>query len=123
MKRRIGTDIFVTINLTDYDDTIDLSKTYDNELILHTQNYPIIYKQQEIAVSGNTISFQYVATNNTDIGPFDAEFKYKVVDNTSEFGYIQYKLDIPSIFVIVYSTVDDDSTSKVLYNITCESYV
>lgn len=123
MKRRIGTDIFVTINLNDYDNTINLSNTYDNNLVLHTQNYPIVYTYPSITISGNTISFQYTSAENINIGPFDAIFKYKTADNTSELGYIQHKLDIESLFVIVYSSKDDDSTNKIQYNIMCNTYV
>ena len=109
IKKRIHTDLFIR-DLTFVDkisqNIIDLTNANNIKLFVrkHGINY---WKEQEKTIINNKISFQWNATENTDIGTYDVLLSYDKKSTTSETGKIEYKYDALSLFQIVNTSEDE----------------
>jgi len=60
MKKRIGTDLFMSISISAQDNTaLDLNSIYDYTFSVINTEYLFTTLCENISISSNTISFQY----------------------------------------------------------------
>ena len=103
IKKRIGTDLFLTLEVKDHnDEKMDLTTVEDIHVEVWYSAYSNVRSEQAFTVEApNIIKFQYSAEENKRIGTYGVTVSFKKTDTGSETGVIQMRVDFCDIFTIV----------------------
>ena len=118
IKKRVGTDLFLTFALFEKEQAVDLSARRNIEVRIMKHGSVRRYKTENFTTEGNQLSIQYNATANDQIGVYDVSISYDVDDDKSETGFQHIVHDIPLAFEIVPVSVCETGL-----NIPVESHV
>lgn len=115
IKKRINTDIFITISIVMQDGSpTDLSAATDLSVVIFHAQYSNIRFEQNFSRDGNVLSLQFSSGENTKLGTFNITVKWRKRDLASETGYRNYALDFRNAFQIVNFS-DEESALDVEY--------
>lgn len=115
IKKRINTDLFLTIPILENNVEVNLSNVNDLHVYLYNNcnstDYP--YK-----INNNTILLQYSKKDNISLGVYGVTIKYSKSNINSEVGSIDYAVDFHCLFKIVrYSTEEENVDTALSSNL------
>lgn len=108
IKRRVGTDLFLTYILKENGAEVDLSSREDVRVfVIKAGAHDNRERQENFTISGSALHLQINAKANTKKGVFGIRIEYKVANALSETGYMVVVHDIPNAFEIVGSSTQE----------------
>lgn len=116
IKKRINTDLFLTIPILENNVEVNLSDVNNLHVYLYNNCNSIDYSYK---ISNNNILLQYSKKDNTSLGVYGVTIKYSKTNTNSEVGSIDYAVDFPCLFQIVrYSTEEENVDTALSSNLT-----
>lgn len=116
IKKRINTDLFLTIPVLENNVEVNLSNVSDLHVYLYNNHNSTDYQYK---INDNTILLQYSKKNNVSLGIYGVTIKYSKSNTNSEVGSIDYAVDFPCLFQVVrYSTEEENVDTILSSNLT-----
>lgn len=110
IKKRINTDLFISLSILENNQPADLSTARDLKVFVYDCDKKVEYTYK---TNNNIITIQYPKLTNTKLGMYGISVTYYKTSTDSEVGSINYATDFPCAFMIVlYSTEEDNPNVK-----------
>ena len=108
-KQRVGEDLFLELTLKWSGEAADLTNAVNTKLHIEQIGCPW-NKYHGFTITGNVVSMQLTAEENTHCGIFNATFSADIPNANSSTGYVTRKWDFRYLYMIV-ATSDEEALS------------
>lgn len=108
-KQRVGEDLFLELTLKWSGEAADLTNAVNTKLLIEQIGCPW-NKYHGFTITGNVVSMQLTAEENTHCGIFNATFSADIPNANSSTGYVTRKWDFRYLYMIV-ATSDEEALS------------
>ena len=98
MKHRINTDLFLRVAVTRIGGEPEDFSTANDITVTVWHMYHNWRRQEDYQISGNEVTLQLSAGDQSHIGPYGVTIRYTKPDSGSETGIRHYAVDIPKAF-------------------------
>lgn len=120
-KKRIYTDMFLSLSVLENGSAADLSTAQNLTLKVKRQDNTDTTISQTFTRVDNTLSFQWSSVENVKLGTFNVTIEYDKTNSNSETGSIHYAIDFISAFQIVpVSSQEEDVDTTLSGNIEAQ---
>ena len=106
IKKRIGTDFFLTLNIYQSGNEIDFANVKNTKLAVVNHSTGT-EKTQTFTAYGNSLKFQWSSNENQEEGVFDCRVEYDRQSDSSETKLVHYIVDFPECFQIVRQSTEE----------------
>ena len=107
LKKRVGTDLFLTFEIRENGRLVDLSQREDITVELQKENSFTKRRTENFTVSGSRVMVQVNAADNNTVGVFCVSISYSIMASGSETGFVRVTQDYPHAYEIVRSSTEE----------------
>lgn len=114
MKKRVNTDLIVTLTLTNSDGGAKDTSDWSNVSVVAVRQNTTIKTSQDFTMKGNVITFQWDKIENKSVGTYDVMIVYELPRSSYEEGIDHEIIDIKDAFQIVTSSTEEQGVGEAI---------
>ena len=114
MKKRVNTDLIVTLTLTNSDGSAKDTSDWSNVSVVAVRQNTTIKNNQDFTMKGNVITFQWDKIENKSVGTYDVMIVYELPRSSYEEGIDHEIIDIKDAFQIVTSSTEEQGVGEAI---------